>query len=194
MSNFQEMTDDELRDLAETFMDRAIENYQNDGEVVAMALIPTEQAVISVPLASAIEEVREQVEEAEGNLSEDTIHNVGKNLFAQKVRGIARKDAQIVMMVMESWYAKLENTSPEHANQKVQELFEEYGSMANWPEGTCASAIVLSLEHRDGRQVTLLTEYDADTGEILDRQEPSFEATGRMTTWFPENRENNEEE
>lgn len=195
MKNLHKLNDDAFEALARDLMQLAVENYRRDGLVVPVAIIPTEETEVIIELSSAIDEVREQASSLGDSVSEDLIQALGKRLFAQKIRLITKRDAAIVATCMESWVASAEvnkGETPEAARQRIQGLYEEYGSMENWPDDMCASAIVVTVEHRDGRQLVLMTEYDPETGEIRKTHKPIFEATGRLTTWFSENRDDDD--
>jgi hypothetical protein len=168
------MEQERFEELAQNLMDAAIDNYKASKVLASVAMIHKENDT--------------DITFTMGQFAEILGPEMGKLAFSTMIRQHCQSpNTNLVAVIMETWMAQFDlNDYPEYEDPVAlqDDFYEKYGSMQNWPEDTRTSAIIVGLEHRDGRVLTVITPFNEKTGEIGERMEPSTEMTGRMTNWF----------
>ena len=164
---------------AEAFAEKcthvAMHNFREDGMLVTLALIPTEEATLFVPMQDFVDRFG-----PEG----------GKMAFGNAVRGILNDGdgADMVCLISETWAAQLDMNEIDEgvsSEEYVSSLYEQYGpSMEDWPAKLRGEQIMVSVETRAGEQVCYMVEINGQNRDLGVPVPIPAGATGRFTNWF----------
>lgn len=159
---------------AHDLMNQAVVNYHKHGQVDPTGLVITSDGTThTYEMTQYVRMLGEQM---------------GKLAFSTMIRTACQElEAELAAVIMETWMASLNMEAyPEYDDALAlqQALYEKYGSMQSWPKEMRTSAIIVSLEHRDGRQLYLILPFDDETGEFGEMMEPPKEVMGTLTNWF----------
>lgn len=162
-----------LERLAKKWMGEAIREFEREGCVDGKAIIPRRHATIFLYLGGFVQKYGEEV---------------GRKAFGIAIREVVKKDADVVGLIMETWMAKIplpeEDETSVDASDVAHDLYEEYGSMENWPTDMRKEVLICSVENREGRQVAFMAEIDSDTREVADPKKVPATMTGHMSNFF----------